>query len=418
MTQLESRSHEERPMTVKRDIHDQSLQPAPDTYTQRCVNAVWSSGTWCMIIASCAQAVASFSVKLLKGRISVFQIVMIRSAVSLLTTMLAVPQMQRRDPDLRLFGQPSNYGKLVVRGAAGATGMTLYYASIKFLPLGDAVTIFFTNVIVTSLMSILAGYDAPGWSIAAACMSCIGGVGLITKPTFLFGSAGDSGPWHLAGVFAGLGSSVAAGVAFVCIRSLSGKEPAVVMTNWFHATSTVISVIPVLLGFPGPAVWPTLTELMILVAIVLGSFTGQLCLSRGFSMLAPSRAAAINLLQVVHARILSIAFLHEHIEASGIAGTVLVAAGVLVAQMGKNGAQAREQSVPLNTGTEIGRPGCSDEVQLLSLAYLGSVSSDDSLLEAHPVCIPVSELDAAQKSVPGDECAVFVPVQEVGNEQS
>lgn len=221
----------------------------------------------------------------------------------------------------------------------------------------------------------------------------------------------------MAGVCAGLGSSVAAVVAFVSIRSLSGLEPAAVMTVWFDAVSVTVSVIPMLLSYPGPAAWPAPREWLILGAMVVASFVGQLSLARGFTLLAPSRAAAINLLQLVYAGVLGTVFLHERIQGVSIGGAVLMAAGVLAAMMGRDGGRrSLGQSAQLALDMEAARLGYSDDLQLLAPASPpASTSSDDSLFAADPVCIPVSQLDAAQKSSRGTECPVFVPVQDVGH---
>lgn len=84
--------------------------------------------------------------------------------------------LRQSDPSVQLFGRLENVGLLLARGTAGAVAMTLFYISITLLPLGDAVTIFFSNVILTSLTSVLIGYEAPKWSIVAACLSCTGAI--------------------------------------------------------------------------------------------------------------------------------------------------------------------------------------------------------------------------------------------------
>lgn len=94
-------------------------------------------------------------------------------ATAMLTAALVV-RMRASHPEFPLFGSRHNLGRLFVRGLAGASAMTLLYFSIKLLPLGDAVTLFFTNASVASLVSVLVGYEEPRWSIAAACALCTG----------------------------------------------------------------------------------------------------------------------------------------------------------------------------------------------------------------------------------------------------
>ena len=70
------------------------------------------------------------------------------------------------------------------------------------------------------------------------------------------------------------------------------------MSVWFHATSLASCVVPLLISYPSPAVWPSPADSAILLAIAVSSFFGQMMLSRGFQLQAAAKASAINLTQV------------------------------------------------------------------------------------------------------------------------
>ena len=133
---------------------------------------------------------------------------------------------------------------------------------------------------------------------------------LISRPSFVFGED-NSGTDMLWGVVAALASSCFAAGAFLSIKSIGNDEQAITTTMWFHGVSFTVAVVPMLFGLPSPAVVPTAHEALLLSQVVWTSFVGQLMLSRGFQLLNPSVAAAINLSQVVHARTLSVLFLHD-----------------------------------------------------------------------------------------------------------
>lgn len=158
---------------------------------------------------------------------------------------------------------------------------------------------------------------------------------LISRPSFLFG-AENSGSNTLWGVLTALSSSCFAAGAFLTLRSIGNDEKAVTTALWFHAISAFVCVVPILFSWPIPPVFPTHHEAWLLAFIVVSSFLGQLLLSRGFQLLSPSVAAAINLMQVAHARALSIMFLGDTLSWTGIVGSILVAGGVLSTQIGKN----------------------------------------------------------------------------------
>ena len=110
------------------------------------------------------------------------QIVSVRSIASAALTGATIAHMRRRcnssdgsnDEPLRFYGKRVNVWLLLSRGATGATAMTLYYFSIKALPLPDAVVIFFTNVVFTAVLSVLGRYERASWPMFAGCCVCVG----------------------------------------------------------------------------------------------------------------------------------------------------------------------------------------------------------------------------------------------------
>lgn len=103
------------------------------------------------------------------------QIVFVRSSISWVMT----AGMHRYLQLPSLFGLAANRGLLLVRGVTGGTAMILYYTSITLLPLGDAVTIFFSNASALSIASYLFGYEPFSWLVAAGCTSSLGAPSLL-----------------------------------------------------------------------------------------------------------------------------------------------------------------------------------------------------------------------------------------------
>lgn len=126
------------------------------------------------------------------------------------------------------------------------------------------------------------------------------GVALLTHPTMLFGGAAraDSGAHRLLGVGLGTLAAICAAGAFLSIKALGQNEEPVVMSMWFHAVAGLASVVPLLLGLPRRTMLPNAQQAALLLGVIVTSFFGQLLISRGFQLLSPSLAAAINLTQV------------------------------------------------------------------------------------------------------------------------
>ena len=152
---------------------------------------------------------------------------------------------------------------------------------------------------------------------------------LIAHPPMLFGGAAWTS-LRLWGIGAGLLAAVCAAGAFLSLRALGTKEDAITTSLWFHSMAALSCVLPLALSYPTPARWPNVQQVVLLLTVAVTSFGGQLLLARGFQLLAASSAAAINLTQVVHAHILSAAFLHEELHWYSVLGSLFIGAGAVL----------------------------------------------------------------------------------------
>jgi drug/metabolite transporter (DMT)-like permease len=111
---------------------------------------------------------------------------------------------------------------LFLRCVLGYGGIGFAFFAVERLPVGDATTL----LMLSSIVAAIGGYCLLGesWGVpelVGTCMS-LAGVIFITKPSFIFHSAGSKGVVSLdhVGVVFALCSAVCAGLAFVCIRML------------------------------------------------------------------------------------------------------------------------------------------------------------------------------------------------------
>ncbi len=80
----------------------------------------------------------------------------------------------------------------------------------------------------------------------------------------------------MQGTLFGILSALFASGAFISIRLIGNKEPALVMSVWFHSTALASCIVPLIFSYPSPAVWPQPVDCAILVAIAFSSFFGQM----------------------------------------------------------------------------------------------------------------------------------------------
>ena len=104
---------------------------------------------------------------------------------------------------------------LVLRGVNGVTAMTLIIYTIKHMPLADATVIFYTSPVHTAILGRIFLKESVSKFDVIAMLLSIGGVILIARPSFLFGSQGHaSGSMHmwiptLVAVIAAIGAAFA-----------------------------------------------------------------------------------------------------------------------------------------------------------------------------------------------------------------
>lgn len=107
------------------------------------------------------------------------------------------------------------------------------------------------------------------------------------------------------------------------------KEASLTVAIWFHTSAFVSSIVPLCLGYPNPAVFPSLKDWICLIGIACSSFFANLLLSRGFQLEPAAKASAINYLQVINAHILGLVFFGETPTLLSIIGAAAIACGIL-----------------------------------------------------------------------------------------
>jgi drug/metabolite transporter (DMT)-like permease len=338
----------------------------PQPSTPWPLSLLWDDGACAAACAALSFSLAVLFVKLLNRRVPVLEITLARSGLSLLATLLVA---FLRGHSLAL-ASPGTWGGrelrplLLLRGAIGCVAMVLYYLALVRLPMADAVLLFFVNVPATALAAWLVAGERMNARAIAGAVGAVAGLVLVLHPPWLFGGHDEWGPERFFGVAAGLGSAALSACAFLTIRAIGKREPALVVALYFHAATVLISVLPLLVfRFPEPPVWPgSVEDFSLLLGIAAGSFLGQLCLTRSFQLLPAGRASAINLLQVLFSTLWAWLAFGEVPTPVGFGGGVLIVVGALLCGGGGGGGgtgqaataarqqqQAEEEETPLTS---------------------------------------------------------------------
>ena len=144
-----------------------------------------SAGLILTVASGILFAIASLFVKLSNTTIPAFEIVFVRLVTQ---TLLVLPVAIWARADL--LGEKKYRPFLLCFGVVNFASISCIYSAFTELPLGDATVCISATPIFTAFLAYV--FLKESWHIfdAVATFTCVGGVVLITRPTFIFGSAG------------------------------------------------------------------------------------------------------------------------------------------------------------------------------------------------------------------------------------
>jgi len=258
-------------------------------------------------------------IKLTGQRLPSLQIVLVRSAATLIYSYLAV-----RWAGVSPWGH--RRGLLLLRGLFGFGAMIFFYLALTKLPLADATAIFFTNPVLAALFAAAFLDERLGLREVGAALLSFGGLCLVAQPTVLFGRGGASLNLLYAG--AAVLGAVFAAAGYATVRALRTTEDPTVVVFYLPLVATIGSLPTIeLVDMP----WPTPYEWLLLIGGV--AVTGQIALvllTEGLNRVRTGRAMPVTYLQIVFAATWGVLVFGEVPDLLTVVGTVMIVAGTLV----------------------------------------------------------------------------------------
>lgn len=258
---------------------------------------------------------------------------MIRGSVQAIFALVALPVMT--DPRAQLSLPARTKWLLALRGAIGAIAVVLHITSLRYIPAGDAIAIFFTSPIFTMLFArLILKEPISSVHILAAVLSLTGGI-IVTSPatdgTILTVPAKD----RLIGSACAGTAAVFSSLVYIILRSLG---------TGIHYMSSVLSLgvgvttVSVLAGgvfnpfnLAGDEVPGVLTMLL----ATLFAFTGQMGINRGIQLCPAGPGALIRNIDVPMVYLLAVIFLQEIPTMLRAFGSLLVVSSALLIALRK-----------------------------------------------------------------------------------
>lgn len=266
-----------------------------------------------MLFASVAFGSMNALVKWTSSTADVWSMVMVRSVVITLGIYLIATH---RGVSLRVNDRKNMF----LRCATGLIAMILYFTALGLIPIGQAVTLQYTNPLFVALLSGLFLSESVGirtWGLALASFF---GIALIVSP--------DLRTIDINALYA-LGSGFFAAVAYLYVRMLRSSEHALSIVFWFGLFSVIFTTPPAILNLKGPLSEPKIA--LALICIGIGAGAGQVGLTYAFHKANAAWVSAFSYVTVIVATGYGYFFFGESLDNGDIIGCILIiVSGILL----------------------------------------------------------------------------------------
>ncbi len=224
----------------------------------------------------------------------------------------------------------------------GAMIATFYALSSRSMSLGDTATLLYLAPVFLAVLAPIFLRERTGAGVAVAILLSLGGVLLVVKPAFLFGSrasgpelvaVGTGGPSARATALAALAAAFLSSIAMILLRRISRRESAEAIALHFSAFAAV--TLGALSAFDLRL--PTLRDAGLVLAAGACAGVAQIAMTRAYALEGAARVGAIGYLSVVVSALLGAARLHDRPDALAIGGMALVIVGGMVALFARAG---------------------------------------------------------------------------------
>ena len=238
----------------------------------------------------------------------------------------------------RNFLQINARRTLVVRIAFGCVAMSLWFTSLRLLPLGQATALFQSSVIFVTIFSPLMLGERIGIYRWSAVVTGMFGIVLLTNPF-------DGG--FSANVIFGIGGAMAGAALSILLRRLGKADNPFSIALWYNGTGGVLLTMLVLaVGAPMAVPDPTVMTTLVLLGVVASGL--QLAITTAYKFTEAVVVASLRYMQIPLAALVAYLALGETVTLSEVVGGIVVIASCLfiVWREMKRSRRADSQPVP------------------------------------------------------------------------
>jgi drug/metabolite transporter (DMT)-like permease len=228
----------------------------------------------------------------------------------------------------------------LARTIFGATGVTLMFAAVAFIPMSDATAISFLNPVFGMILAIpFLGEKVGRWRWLAAGMAFVGAL-ILLRP----------GPdtFQVAALLA-LGAALAMGFELVFIKKLADREPALQILLINNAIGCVLMSVAVI-AFWAP---PTLAQWGVLVALGLLMAGAQTCFINAIARADASFVTPFSYLTLIFAGLYDWAIFAQIPDWISVLGAAIIVSGAALLAWREAVNRSRARRIPVSMGGRV-----------------------------------------------------------------
>lgn len=208
---------------------------------------------------------------------------------------------------------------MVVRIAFGCVAMSLWFTSLRLLPLGQATALFQSSVIFVTIFSPFLLGERIGiyrWSAVVTGMS---GIVLLTNPF--------DGGFSFNVVF-GIGGAMAGAALSILLRRLGKADNPFSIALWYNGTGGVLlSILALSVGAPMVVPDATIMTTLVLLGVVASGL--QLAITTAYKFAEAVVVASLRYMQIPLAALVAYLALGETVTVSEVVGGIVVISSCL-----------------------------------------------------------------------------------------
>jgi drug/metabolite transporter (DMT)-like permease len=244
-------------------------------------------------------------IKATGDHIPLFQVVFFRNFFALIPLFFVIYFLKLKLSTINKY--PLHLGRAVI----GITAMSLFFISIRYVPLVEMQTISFSSVFFISILSVFFLREKIGYRRIIAVIVGFIGVVIILNP----GSAIFSNYSFLPFI-----ASFFLSIAVIFLKKILLTNNNILSVWIFTAFCTVIS----LFFYDDTWIWPQNYDLIFMVASGFLGFIAQICLTKSFQMADASLLAPLDFSSVIWSFLIGYIFFQEFITLNVLFGGLII----------------------------------------------------------------------------------------------